>query len=104
MTSDERRPQDPAEEAPVVKDGGVPWGLALFFLLAVALVVFIAQNTQDVELRFLQWEGRFPLAVIILGVAVAAALADEVLLWVLRRRRRRRAEERAELDRLRRSQ
>ncbi len=87
--------------APVTGDGGIPWGLGLFLAVAVLLVVFAVQNTQDVDLRFLGWEGEFPLVVIIVTVVVVAVLLDEILGAVLRRRRKRRRAEKEELRRLR---
>ena len=65
------------------------------------LVVFAVQNTQDVDLRFLGWEGRFPLVVIIVTIVVVTVVLDEILGTVLRRRRKRRRAEREELKRLR---
>ncbi len=42
-------------------------------VLLVLLVVFIAQNTQDVDMAFFGWKGQAPLAVTLL-VATAAGL------------------------------
>jgi len=42
--------------------------------VAVALVVFIAQNAQQVRVSFLMWHGRFPLAVALLAAATTAGL------------------------------
>jgi uncharacterized integral membrane protein len=65
-------------------------GLGVLLLL---LVVFIAQNTQPVEVSFLGWEGDVPLAVAVLVAAVAglliAAAAGSLRIWQLRRRVRR---------------
>lgn len=97
----------PAVEQPTTEEarpGGFPWGVFVSLALAVLLVVFAVQNTQPVELRFLWWVGEFPLVVIIVAVAITAIVLTSIIAVVLRRRRRRRAEERAELDRLRRSQ
>ncbi len=85
----------------VADDGGIPWGLGLFLVVAVLLVVFAVQNTQDVDLRFLGWEGEFPLVVIIVSVVVVSVILDEILGTVIRRRRRRRRAEKEELKRLR---
>ena len=46
-------------------------------ILLVLLIIFIAQNTQKVQISFLGWDGRTPLAVAILasvvvGLVVAA--------------------------------
>ncbi|HEY5686494.1 MAG TPA: lipopolysaccharide assembly protein LapA domain-containing protein [Acidimicrobiia bacterium] len=85
----------------VAGEAGIPWGLGSFLAVAVLLVVFAVQNTQDVDLRFLGWEGRFPLVVIIVTVVVVTVVLDEILGTVLRRRRARRRAEREELKRLR---
>jgi uncharacterized integral membrane protein len=42
-------------------------------ILALLLVIFIAQNTRRVQLDFLGWDGMFPLAVALLGAAVVGA-------------------------------
>jgi uncharacterized integral membrane protein len=65
-------------------------GLGLVFVL---LVVFIAQNTQAVQVSFLGWSGQPPLAVALL-VATAAGLflatvAGSLRILQLRRRVRR---------------
>jgi uncharacterized integral membrane protein len=85
----------------VTGEGGIPWGLGLFLAVAVLLVVFAVQNTQDVELRFLGWDGEFPLVVIIITVVVVSVILDEILGTVVRRRRKRRRAEKEELKRLR---
>lgn len=107
------RPDDPKSPTPksdpkttedvksVSPTAAISWGLILFLLLAVALVVFTWQNTQPIELRFLGWNWEIPLAILIIGVAVFSVVLDEILGLVLRRRRRQRAEDRAELARLR---
>jgi uncharacterized integral membrane protein len=82
-------------------DSGIPWGLGIFLLVSVLLVVFAVQNTQLATLNFFGWEGEFPLVVIIVAVAVVAIVLDEILGVVLRRRRRRRRAEKEELKRLR---
>lgn len=97
-TSPETPVPEPAPESP---RAGVPWGLAGFLVLAVLLVVFAVQNTQSVELRFLGFDGSYPLVVIVITVVVVSVLLDEILGFVMRRRRMRRAREREELKRLR---
>lgn len=65
-------------------------GLGVVLLL---LVVFIAQNTQTVDVTFLGWEGTAPLSVTLLIAAVAglflAAAAGTLRILQLRRRVRR---------------
>jgi uncharacterized integral membrane protein len=65
-----------------------------FSLVLVLLVVFIAQNTQRVEVTFLGWTGHAPLAVALLIAAAAAAVVTiiaEALRMLARRRRLRRS-------------
>lgn len=62
----------------------------LLIVVLVLLVIFIAQNTQRVQVRFLGWEGTAPLVVALL-VATAAGLviagtAGAVRILQLRRR------------------
>ena len=62
-------------------------GAAVLLLL---LVVFIAQNTQDVHLSFLWWDGSTPLSVALLiaaaiGIALTAVVGT-LRIWQLRRR------------------
>jgi uncharacterized integral membrane protein len=61
--------------------------------LLLLLIIFIAQNTQDVEVSFLWWDGSAPLAVSLLVAAlvgiVIAAVAGSLRILQLRRRVRR---------------
>jgi uncharacterized integral membrane protein len=65
-------------------------GLAV---LLVLLIIFIAQNTQPAEIRFLGWKGEPPQAVALLIAAAAglvlAAVAASLRILQLRRRVRR---------------
>jgi len=69
-------------------------GLAVLLLL---LVIFIAQNTQGVEVSFLGWDGRAPLAVSLLVATLVgillAVVAGSLRILQLRRRVRRGREE-----------
>ncbi len=49
-------------------------GLVIAAILAVFLLIFIAQNSEDVAIKFLSWEGNVPLAVAMLAGAVVAVL------------------------------
>ncbi|HVR33533.1 MAG TPA: lipopolysaccharide assembly protein LapA domain-containing protein [Acidimicrobiia bacterium] len=106
--SDERLPEEiePAPDGPTVRreSTGAPWGLAAFLISIVLLVIFVVQNVQDVALKFLAWEGEYPLSLIIIVVIAISVLLDEMLGSVLRRRRRNRREEKEELRRLRRKE
>ena len=59
-------------------------------VLLVLLVVFIAQNTQDVHLSFLWWDGSAPLSVALLVAAVIGIALTAVVgsLRILQLRRR----------------
>lgn len=69
------------------------WGVVALCVLLVLLVVFIAQNTQDVHVSFLGWDGQAPLAVTLLIAAVSGialtAIAGGLRIIQLRRRVRR---------------
>ena len=58
--------------------------------LLVLLMVFIAQNTQDVHVSFLGWDGEAPLSVTLLIAAaigiVVTAIVGTMRIWQLRRR------------------
>jgi uncharacterized integral membrane protein len=62
-------------------------GLALLLLL---LIIFIAQNTEKVNVAFLGWDGQTPLAVALLIAALAglvvAVVAGSLRILQLRRR------------------
>lgn len=102
---DEDRPE--GDEATVVEEPtrvtgpGVPWRLGVFLVLTVLAVIFVVQNTQAVQLRFLAWEWRPPLAVVILVAVVVTVILDEILGGIFRRRRVTMRREREELRRLR---
>jgi uncharacterized integral membrane protein len=61
-----------------------------FGVVLVLLVVFIAQNTQSVQVSFLGWQGHAPLAVALLVAAAAAIVVTAVAgtLRILQLRRR----------------
>lgn len=95
-------PPPPASEPRLSARTEVPFGLILFLVVAVLLVVFTVQNSsEEVTLKFFAWEGKYPLALIIIGVVTVTVILDEVLGLFLRRRRRRRLAEKQELRRLR---
>jgi uncharacterized integral membrane protein len=80
---------------------GIPWGMVLLFIGVALVVVFAVQNTNDAPVRFLWWEGAFPLAIVILGTAGLAVVLDELAGVAYRRRRRKRLAEKEELKKLR---
>ena len=62
-------------------------------LVLLLLIIFVAQNTQKVNVSFLGWDGQTPLAVALLIAAAAglfiAAVAGSLRILQLRRRVRR---------------
>ena len=83
-------PKDPLRRS---RTSGAFVALLLLGLLLVLLIIFIAQNTQKVEVSFLAWDGTTPLAVALLIAAVGGilltAIAGLLRIWQLRRRVRR---------------
>jgi uncharacterized integral membrane protein len=79
----------------------VSWGVAVFLLFALIIVVFVVQNTANVPVKFLSWEGSFPLPLLVVVTALLAIVADEIVGVIRRRRRRTRLAEREELKRYR---
>ncbi|MDQ3485774.1 MAG: lipopolysaccharide assembly protein LapA domain-containing protein [Actinomycetota bacterium] len=90
-------PPAPEPAPPIAQDplrGSLTSGLwAAVIALGVVLIlliVFIVQNTQDVEVTFFGWEGTTPLAVALLVATVAglflAASAGSLRILQLRRR------------------
>ena len=91
---DATAPRDTAPEAPAQQDeaarkrsglteknkvrrtrvSGLWIGIVIAAILAVFLLIFIAQNSEDVTIKFLTWEGDVPLAVAMLAGAVVAVL------------------------------
>jgi uncharacterized integral membrane protein len=96
----EARPQEP-EQQRVFLGTGLFWSLILGLLLAAALVIFVFQNTQTVEVDWLGFTFTAPLVGLLLGTAVTAVILDQIASLLFRRRRRRALTERQELDRLR---
>lgn len=83
------------------RGSGVSWGVAIFLIFALVIVVFVVQNTANVPVKFLSWEGTFPLPLLIVVTALLAIIADEIVGVIRRRRRRIRFAEREELKRYR---
>lgn len=63
-------------------------GIVVAAIVVAALVVFVAQNTDDVKVTWLFFDGTGPLWIVIVVAAVAGALLSEVLGLLWRRRRR----------------
>jgi uncharacterized integral membrane protein len=73
----------------IVRGVGFLWGFVLALPLAAALIVFIAQNTQQVTVRWTVWTAHSSLAVVVLVAITAAILLAEIVGMVWRYRRRR---------------
>ncbi len=75
------------------RTSGLWIGVVLISVVLVLLIIFIAQNTDPVRIRFLGWDGEAPLAVALLAATVAglvlAAVAGTLRILQLRRRVRR---------------
>jgi uncharacterized integral membrane protein len=80
---------------------GLFWGLIVGLVLAVAVVILVAQNTGAVTIAFLGWDFSTSLIVVILGSLLIGVLLDELFGLVYRRRRRQTLRDREELNRLR---
>ncbi len=75
------------------RTSGVWVGVTALAVILVLLVVFIAQNTARVSVKFFGWTWHAPLAVVILTGVVAgmvlAVVAGTMRIWQLHRRVRR---------------
>ena len=65
-------------------------GVVIAAVLLVVLIIFITQNTDDVHVSFLGWDGDAPLAVTLLIAAtlgvIVTAIVGTLRIWQLRRR------------------
>lgn len=108
QTSAKPVPEQRAEAVPettrerVFVGTGLFWGLLVGIVLAVALVLLAAQNTDDTTIAFLGWEFSTPLIVVILGTLLVGVILDELFGLVYRARRRRTLGDRDELERIKR--
>lgn len=76
---------------PPRRSAGVVWfGVCVATVVLVALVVFILQNTQEVLVSFLDWQGSVPLALALLiagtAVGIVALVLGTIRVAQLRRR------------------
>jgi uncharacterized integral membrane protein len=85
-----REPKNPLRGS---RTSGLWAGVVASALVLILLIIFIAQNTERVDVQFLGWEGQTPLAVALLiasvGGLLLAAVAGTLRIWQLRRRVRR---------------
>ena len=80
---------------------GLYWSLILALVVAAALIVGIIQNSQEVRLKYLAWEGNVPLIVVLLGTVVLTVALTSLVGLIWRRRRRHQLTEALELRELR---
>lgn len=66
------------------------WSLIVGVVLALAIVIFVLQNSDSVTVEFLGWQGDVSLAGLLLVVALVAIILDELFGAFYRHRRRRR--------------
>ena len=62
--------------------------MVLGALAAVALIVFIAQNTGETRVNFLGWDWDLPLFLLLLITIVLSVVCTEIVSWYMGRRRR----------------
>ncbi len=80
---------------------GPRWGLILGIILAIPLIVFLAQNTQSVTINFLAWTGQIPLVAVLGTTVIITIVIDELIGLAVRSQRRKSIVEHQELQRLR---
>jgi uncharacterized integral membrane protein len=74
---------------------GLFWGLIVGIVLAVAVIVLAAQNTDRAAIAFLGWDFSTPLIAMILASLVVGVIFDELFGLVYRARRRKTLSDRA---------
>lgn len=83
----EAPPAKPARKRVFVGTGFF-WGLVVGLLLATALVILAAQNTDDTTVRFLGWRIEAPLFLLVLGSVIAGIVLGQIVGGIYRVRRR----------------
>ncbi|WP_419926293.1 lipopolysaccharide assembly protein LapA domain-containing protein [Candidatus Poriferisocius sp.] len=63
--------------------------MVLGALAGVALIVFIAQNTDEIRVNFLGWDWDVPLFLLLLITIALSVVCSEIIGWYMGRRRRR---------------
>jgi uncharacterized integral membrane protein len=93
---DQTKPSTPAGGTDPLRGSrtSATWvAVIVLVVLLLLLVVFIGQNTQDVQVSFFGWSGQAPLAVALLIAAtsgmIVAVIAGALRILQLRRRVRR---------------
>lgn len=79
-TGPETSPDHPRQPAPPRTRASAAWiGVAVAALIAIALITFLAQNTNRVQISFLWMEGTTSLAIALLIAAVAGVLITLII-------------------------
>ena len=68
-------------------DGPSPVAIVIAAILAIGVVSFIAQNTDEVEVTWLAFDATAPLWAVLVVTAAASMVAGKLLGAVIRRRR-----------------
>jgi uncharacterized integral membrane protein len=100
-TPDQERTAAEANPRTVRTGTGIMPAVVLGVLLAVATIIFIAQNSDRIALEFLWFDFRTSPGALVLMALLLGIVADEIIGVLVRRHRRRRLNEREELQRLR---
>lgn len=69
-----------------------PIGLVVAGLIVIAVSIFVAQNTEDIEIQFLFFKGSMPLWLVIVIILVLGMVLGQALMYMRRRRKRRQDE------------
>lgn len=80
----------PAKRTPRSRAGAVWVGICVAAVVLIALIIFMLQNTQPVQVTFFAMQGTVPLAIALLiagiGVGIAALTIGTIRIGQLRRR------------------
>jgi uncharacterized integral membrane protein len=83
---------------------GLFWGLIIGLVLAIGVLILVAQNTDRIVVTFMGWDFSTQLIFIILGALLIGVVFDELFGLFYRTRRRRTQRDRDHLERLQQSQ
>ena len=61
--------------------------VVITLILSTVIVIFIAQNTNDVSVDFLFFNGEWPLWLVVVAVILLTLVAERLGLWIWRRSR-----------------
>ena len=70
-------------------DAAKPVGqLVVAGILVVAVLIFVLQNTEKAKITWLFWDGQAAIWVVIVVSAVAGAILERLIAYLIRRKRR----------------